>query len=67
MKKITTEYVLLDNDNWSVYVTVDEQEKRISLHSLGEPCNGILRHWGTKEELIIELNAIVESLKKMKI
>lgn len=67
MKKLSTTYQLTEY----VLVTVNEELKEtiehISLHSYGEPCFGILKHWGSKAEIISELETIIKKLKELKV
>jgi len=60
MKKILTTYA-----NNTVCITVNEESaEHISVHDLsGEPCSGILKHWGTRAALIRELETIIISIK----
>jgi hypothetical protein len=59
MKKITTIYQLTEN----VQLVQNEQFNHISLVEYGEPCSGILKHWGTKAEILRELNEIIAKLE----
>lgn len=65
MKKATTTYYehLKCREN-TVYITVDEGN-RISLHDYGEPCSGVLRHWGTREELKKELQELIKIIDEI--
>lgn len=63
MKKIKTTYYIPES---YVYITVDEEHSGVSVHSDGESCSGILKHWGTKESLIEEMEDIIKALKEMK-
>jgi len=61
MKKLSTTY------NLSTYtlLTVNEEVKdHMSIHDYGEPCSGILKHWGSKSELIKELKEIIMLLEE---
>jgi len=47
-------------------ITVSEEIKdHISIQDFGEPCSGILRHWGTKKELIKELQNIIKEIEEL--
>jgi len=60
MKKTQTVYKLTEN----VMMTVNEETgDHISIHDYGEPCSGIVKHWGTKKEIIKELESIITALK----
>lgn len=59
MKKIKTTY---SNDNFCITVN-DEVFNHLSVHDCGEPCSGILKHWGTKRELLDELKGIIKVLE----
>jgi hypothetical protein len=63
MKKTATTYC-----NAKFCITINEEIKDsvyISVHNFGEPCNGILKHWGTRESLIKELEEIISEIKKI--
>lgn len=61
MKLVSTTYA---SDNFSI--TVDEEvQDHISVHEYGEPCSGVLKHWGSKAELIEELEEIIGAIKKL--
>lgn len=67
MKKIRTTYTLVENQRWSCYLTENNEVKNnYSIHDFGEPCSGVIKHWGTKEAIIKELEAIIKELKKLK-
>ena len=60
MKKIETRYVLTDN----LYLIINEEVKdHMCLVEFGEPCSGILRHWGSQDDLVVELKKIIEKLE----
>lgn len=60
MKKFqTTYYHYYPNREDMIHITVDEND-RLSLHDHSEPCSGILRHWGTRDELKKELQEIIK-------
>jgi hypothetical protein len=63
MKKIQTIYKLTDSVN---IVHNEEYPEHYSLTEFNEPCSGIIKHWGTKEALIAELEWIVKKLKQIK-
>lgn len=45
-------------------LTANEEAKPyVSIHEYGEPCSGVLKHWGTPEELIAECEHIIKILK----
>ena len=48
-----------------LYTISLERGNHISVHDHGEPCGGILRHWGTKEALIKELQQIIKELETL--
>lgn len=68
MKKINTQYILVDNKRWTVLLTESHEDEipRYSLHEYGEPCSGMLKHWDTKENHIEFLERIIKELKKLK-
>lgn len=68
MNKIETKYLLVENQRWSVYLTESHESdiKRYSVHEIGEPCSGVLKHWDTKENLIKDLQKIISKLEKSK-
>lgn len=61
MKKVFTTY-----SNKGVYITVNgEVDDHISIHEGAESCSGILKHWGSKKELIKELEDIIKMIKEL--
>lgn len=61
MKKSQTTYY---NNNFCV--TVNEEVKdHISVHDIGEPCSGVLRHWGNKKQLIKELREVIKEIENL--
>lgn len=60
MKKIQTTYELTKNIQ---LVQNEEFKEHISLIEYGEPCSGILKHWGSKTEILRELNEIIAKLE----
>ena len=61
MKKIQTNYQLTDN----VQMVVNEEYKEhLCLIEFGENCSGILKHWGSKKEIIAELKEIINKLEE---
>jgi len=61
MKKIQTNYKLTEN----VQMVVNEEfTEHICLIEYGENCSGILKHWGSKSEIISELKEIISQLEK---
>lgn len=60
MKKIETRYKLTNN---VILVQNEEYTPHINLVEYGENCSGILKYWGTKEEIINELQEIINKLK----
>jgi hypothetical protein len=61
MKKVQTTY----QGQYGTYHVSEEVKNHLSVTSFGEPCSGVLRHWGTKEELINELNGIIKELESL--
>ena len=61
MYKIQTIYKLTENVN---LIHNEEFKGHICLTEMTEPCGGILKHWGTKKELIAELHEILKELVK---
>lgn len=55
------------SDPRSVCVTVSHEagNPHISVQEYGEPCSGILRHWGSPEALIAELEQIIKVIKEV--
>lgn len=53
-------------DARSICVTVNHEAgvPHISVHE-GEPCSGILKHWGSPENLIAELEQIIKVIKEI--
>ena len=67
MKKSQTIYSVRKKD-FSFCVAVNaESPGYISVYDGIEPCSGVLRHWGTREQFIKELETIISEIKKMKI
>ncbi len=64
MKKIQTTYTSKTFEGLTITVN-EETTDHISVHTYGEPCSGILKHWGTRAELIGELKLIIEAIKKL--
>ncbi len=63
MKKIHTTYEVKLKNKDTVYITENnEVGDYLSIHSL-EPCEGVLRHWGSKSALIAELKEIIKALE----
>lgn len=62
----TTYYVRLKcrPDTVHVYKS-NEVEDHYSLYDGIEPCSGVLRHYGTKAELIAELKEYIEILEQI--
>jgi len=61
LKKIQTNYKLTNN----IQLLVNEEFKEhICLIEYGESCSGILKHWGSKEEILTELKKIISELEK---
>ncbi len=60
-KKIQTIYRLTENVQ---LIQNDEFDNHICLIEYGEPCSGILKHWGSVNELIKELRNIADKLEK---
>jgi len=61
MKKVLTTY---SNTEFSISVN-EEYPEHISVHQFGEPCSGILKHWGTRADIIKELEAVIRAVKKI--
>ena len=63
MKKHQTTYICK-----YCQVTVSEEAKdHISVCDYGEPCSGVLRHWGTKKELISTLQNIIKEIEELNV
>lgn len=62
LKKVQTTYSSAGGYNISINEEVPY--KFVSVHQ-GEPCSGILRHWGKPRELIKELEEIIKALKEI--
>lgn len=61
MRKINTQYLLTRD----TLLTVNEQHPdNMSIHDYGESCGGIMKHWGSKKQLIKELQEIINALEK---
>ena len=60
MRKIQTIYKLTDDIQ---LVQNEEFKEHISLIEFGEPCSGILKHWGSKTLILKELNEIIAKLE----
>lgn len=61
LKKVLTTYA-----NQEFCISINEEFKNhMSIHDGGEPCSGVLRHWGTKQELIKKLKSIIDSLNEI--
>ncbi len=55
------------NNKGIISLTVNEEcEDNVSLHEYGEPCSGVLKHWGSRDELIEELEYLIKLLKESK-
>jgi len=64
MKKIYTVYAA--NKAGGAFITVAEDtQDHISVHDYGEPCSGVLKHWGTRAELIKELEGIIRAINEL--
>lgn len=61
MKKIETKYQL-DNTRRYILIVSEKMPNCISIVDSGEACSGILKRWGTKEELKSELQGIINAL-----
>lgn len=67
MKKVQSTFKIVENQRWSVYLTKNEEiDNHYSIHDSGEPCSGVVRHWGSKEDHIELLEKIIKELKKLK-
>lgn len=64
MKKVSTTYSS-DNHDFQITVNEDLDFKHVSVHDHGEPCSGILKHWGKPEDLIKELELIIKELQEI--
>lgn len=63
MKKASTTYSV---GNLELLITVNEEfPDHISVHHYGEPCSGILKHWGSRKELINELKNIILAIESL--
>ncbi len=61
MKKVQTVY-----SDYLVHITVSEEtDDHMSVHSYGEPCSGVLRHWGSRAKLIKELKDIIRAIESL--
>jgi hypothetical protein len=56
IKKIQSSYSL--GNNFVLHVN-EEFPDHMSVTEFGEPCSGILKHWGSKRQLIGELKSLV--------
>ncbi len=68
MKKISTTYSVTNLSrarSFEITVSEDVGFKHVSVHDGGEPCSGILRHWGSPKDLISELEEVIEALKEI--
>jgi hypothetical protein len=67
MKKTSTTYSTVDTgDSRVINITINEEyPAHISVHDYGEPCSGFLKHWGTREQLIRELEKTIEAIKEL--
>lgn len=64
MKKAHTMYSADIRDGIAMLTVNEEVDDNVSLHEWGEPCSGILKHWGTHRELINELGQYILLLKQ---
>ena len=65
-KAFTSYYVHLKSRPDTVHVQINEETPdHISVYDGFEPCSGVLKHYGTREELIKELEEIIEIIKKV--
>lgn len=61
MKKLQTNYKLTED----IQLVINEEVKdNICLKEYGENCSGILKHWGSKRNIIKELKNIISELEK---
>jgi len=60
LTKVKTQYAVERTD---FILSVNEEFPHISVHEYGDPCSGVLRHWGTPEELIAECELIIKIIK----
>lgn len=63
LTKINTEYAV---EHTNLVITANEEYPHVSIHEYGEPCSGVLRHWGTVDELVEECEKIIKALKAFK-
>ena len=65
MKKAHTTYYEMTKSGRMVNLAVNEETKdHISLYEGIEPCSGVLQHWGSRKELIAELEDYISILKQ---
>lgn len=65
VKATTIHYVYLKCREDTVHIAVDDEDGRMSIYESTDPCSGVLRHWGSKEELKRELLELVEILDEI--
>lgn len=63
-KSQTTYYTLLGERMVSIAVN-EEVGDHYSVFEYGEPCSGVLKHWGTKNQLIGELKDLINIIKEL--
>lgn len=63
MKKTQTTY---STNKFSITVNNEIPEDHISIHDGGEPCSGVLRHWGRPQKLIEELEEMITVIKDIR-
>ncbi|TAK94656.1 hypothetical protein EPO05_06025 [Patescibacteria group bacterium] len=61
-KSQTTYYITEGQKSFCVYIN-EEVANHMSIAEYGEACSGVLKHWGSKEELIAELELMIKALK----
>ena len=62
MKEVSKTY---SNNNILITVNKEVGYPHISVHEYGEPCSGVLKHWGSPEKLIKELEEIIKEIKDL--
>lgn len=43
----------------------EEVKDYISIHDFGEPCSGVLKHWGSSKSLIKELEELIDAIREL--
>lgn len=65
LTKVKSTYAI---EHTALVLSVNEETpfQHVSIHEYGDPCSGVLQHWGTPDELIEECEHIIEVLKEYK-